>query len=130
MWGVAFKLETDDMREAPALAFIDNIVSAGAAIKVYDPVTIDECMRRVGDKVIYVQNMYDAVFDADTLFLVTEWKQFKMPSWRELQKTMKHCVAIDNVYAAKELREMGVDYMCKVDKREKSNLPNEKQIIQ
>ena len=89
MWGLSFKPETDDMREAPALVLIDKITKAGATVRVYDPIAMDECRRRVGDKVTYCKDMYEAVVDADALLLVTEWKEFRMPSWKVLRKTMK-----------------------------------------
>ena len=80
LWGLAFKPETDDMREAPALVLIDKLIEAGANVKVYDPIAMDECRRRMGDKVVYATDMYDAVLDTDALLLVTEWKEFRMPS--------------------------------------------------
>ena len=86
LWGLAFKPETDDMREAPALVLIDKLVEFGALVKVYDPVAMNECKRRVGDKVVYATDMYDAVLDADALLLVTEWKEFRMPSWGVLKR--------------------------------------------
>lgn len=86
IWGLAFKPETDDMREAPALVLIDRMVAAGAIVKVYDPIAVDECMRRIGDKVFYAKDMYDAVLNADALLVVTEWKEFRMPSWGVLKK--------------------------------------------
>ena len=67
LWGLAFKPETDDMREAPALVLIDKLIEAGASVKVYDPIAMDECKRRIGDKVVYATDMYDAVLDADAL---------------------------------------------------------------
>lgn len=114
LWGLAFKPETDDMREAPALVLIDKITAVGAQVKVYDPVAMDECKRRIGNEVMYAQDMYDAVLDADALLVVTEWKQFRVPSWGVLQKTMKYCIVIDgrNIYDAEELKEIGVEYMC------------------
>ena len=75
MWGVAFKPQTDDIREAPSLVLIDLILRAGGRITVYDPVAMDECRRVVGDKVAYAKDMYEAVVDADALLLVTEWKR-------------------------------------------------------
>lgn len=89
IWGLAFKPETDDMREAPALVLIDKIISVGASVKVYDPIAMPECKRRIGDKVVYCKDMYEAVVDVDTLLLVTEWKEFRMPSLEVLNKTMK-----------------------------------------
>ncbi len=114
MWGVAFKPETDDMREAPALVLIDKIVAAGGIVKVYDPVAMDECRRRMGDKVIYAKDMYDAVLDADALLLVTEWKEFRMPSWYLVKRMMKGTVVIDgrNIYDRHELINSGFEYFC------------------
>ena len=109
LWGLAFKPETDDMREAPALVLIDKLIEAGASVKVYDPIAMDECRRRIGDKVVYATDMYDAVLDADALLLVTEWKEFRMPSWGVLKKTMKKAVVIDgrNIYGRIDLMEAG-----------------------
>ncbi|MFI3281290.1 MAG: UDP-glucose/GDP-mannose dehydrogenase family protein [Rikenellaceae bacterium] len=111
MWGLAFKPETDDMREAPSLVLIDKIVSAGGNVKVYDPIAIAECRRRVGDKVEYSDNMYDAASDADALLLVTEWKEFRMPNWAILNKIMSQKVIFDgrNIYDKAEAAEHGFD---------------------
>ena len=107
MCGLAFKPETDDMREAPALVLIDKIIEAGAKVKVYDPIAIPECKRRIGDKVTYCKDMYDAAVDVDALMLVTEWKEFRMPSLDVLTKTMTSKVIIDgrNIYDANEMKE-------------------------
>lgn len=86
LWGLAFKPETDDMREAPALVIIDRLIKAGAKVNVYDPVAMEECKRRIGDVVVYCKDMYEAVIDADALVLVTEWKQFRIPSWKVVKK--------------------------------------------
>ena len=112
MWGLSFKPETDDMREAPALVLIDLLLNAGVCVKVYDPIAMDECKRRIGDKVIYCKDMYDATVDADTLMLVTEWKEFRMPSWNVLKKAMRGYVVVDgrNIYDGKELKENGFNY--------------------
>ena len=114
LWGLASKPETDDMREAPALVLIDKLIEAGASVKVYDPIAMDECKRRIGDKVVYATDMYDAVLDADALLLVTEWKEFRMPSWGVLKKTMKKAVVIDgrNIYEKSELQELEIVYDC------------------
>ena len=79
IWGLAFKPETDDMREAPALVLIDKLRQAGCKIRVYDPAAMEECKRRIGDSVYYAHDMYDAVLDTDVLMLVTEWKEFRLP---------------------------------------------------
>lgn len=112
LWGLAFKPETDDMREAPALVLIDKLVAAGCAVKVYDPISMPECKRRIGDKVIYCNDMYDAAVDANTLLLVTEWKEFRMPSFSVLKKTMVDKVIIDgrNIYDKEEVAEHGFAY--------------------
>lgn len=115
MWGLAFKPETDDMREAPALVLIKKLKEAGAVVKVYDPVAMNECRRRLGDDaVIYCGDMYEAAIDADALLLVTEWNQFRMPSLPVLKKTMARPVIIDgrNIYDREYLEENGFSYTC------------------
>ena len=112
LWGLAFKPETDDMREAPALVIIDRLTKAGATVKVYDPVAMEECKRRIGDSVIYCKDMYEAVVDADALALVTEWKEFRVPSWSVLKKVMKGHVIVDgrNIYDKAEVLGEGFTY--------------------
>lgn len=112
LWGLAFKPETDDMREAPALVLIDKLVAAGCAVKVYDPISMPECKRRIGDKVIYCNDMYDAAVDANTLLLVTEWKEFRMPSFSVLKKAMADKIIIDgrNIYDKEEVLAEGFIY--------------------
>lgn len=114
IWGLAFKPETDDMREATSLVTIDNLLKVGAKVRVYDPVAMEECKRRIGDAVEYATDMYDAVLDADALLLLTEWKQFRLPSWRVIMKTMSNSIIIDgrNIYDAEEMRELGIKYFC------------------
>lgn len=112
VWGLAFKPETDDMREAPSLTLIDLLLKAGAEVRVYDPVAMDECHRRIGDAVTYCPNMYDAAIDADALMLLTEWKEFRMPSWQTLARTMRQKVVLDgrNIYERAELEGEGFKY--------------------
>ena len=86
MWGLSFKPETDDMREAPSLVLIERLAAAGCRIKVYDPIAMDECRRRFGDMLVYCGDMYEAAVDADALLLVTEWKELRMPSWPVLAR--------------------------------------------
>ena len=114
IWGLAFKPETDDMREATALLTINLLLEAGCKVQVYDPAAMDECRRRIGNVVIYATDMYDAALNADALLLLTEWKQFRLPSWGVLKKTMKHPIIIDgrNIYDKKDLQELGFEYYC------------------
>ena len=114
LWGLAFKPETDDMREAPALILIDKLLKAGCRVRVYDPAAMQECKRRIGDTVYYACDMYDAVLDADALMLVTEWKEFRLPSWAVVKKTMAQQVVLDgrNIYDKKEMEELGFVYHC------------------
>lgn len=112
LWGLAFKPETDDMREAPALVLIEKIRQADATVRVYDPIAMTECKRRIGDQVIYCKDMYEATLDADALLLVTEWKEFRMPSLTALSRIMADKVVIDgrNIYDAEEMGENGFVY--------------------
>ncbi len=114
MWGLAFKPETDDMREATSLVTISLLLEAGCTVRVYDPVAMNECRRRIGDKVLYAKDMYDAVLDADALLMLTEWKQFRLPSWGVVSKSMKKSLIIDgrNIYDAEELKQNGFEYYC------------------
>lgn len=114
LWGLAFKPETDDMREATSLVTIRLLLGAGCKVKVYDPVAMDECKRRMGNVVTYATDMYDAVLDADSLFLLTEWKQFRLPSWGVIVKSMKYPLVIDgrNIYDVEEMEELGIEYKC------------------
>lgn len=114
MWGLAFKPETDDMREATSLVTINLLLEAGCTVRVYDPVAMNECRRRIGDKVYYATDMYDAVLDADALLMLTEWKQFRLPSWGVVNKSMKKPLIIDgrNIYDAEELKQNGFEYYC------------------
>ena len=114
IWGLAFKPETDDMREATSLIMIDLLLEAGCKVKVFDPIAMEECKRRIGNSVEYKQDMYDAVLDANALILLTEWKQFRMPSWGVVKKTMQQAIVIDgrNIYDAKEMEEAGFIYYC------------------
>ena len=114
LWGLAFKPETDDMREATSLVVIDLLKKAGCNVRVYDPVAMDECRRRIGDSVYYANDMYDATLNADALLLLTEWKQFRLPTWSVVKRTMSNPLIIDgrNVYDAQELQQEGFKYYC------------------
>lgn len=114
IWGLSFKPETDDMREAPSLVLIDLLLKAGAVVRVYDPVAMDECRRRLGDTVTYATDMYDAAKGADALMLVTEWKELRMPNMETLQRQMRGRLVLDgrNILDAEELHQAGFEYHC------------------
>lgn len=114
LWGLAFKPETDDMRESTALVMIRLLSEAGCKIRVYDPIAMEECRRRVGDVVTYCRDMYDAVDGSEALLLLTEWKQFRLPDWQKVKDRMKRPLLIDgrNIFDAQEMKELGFDYHC------------------
>lgn len=114
LWGLSFKPETDDMRESTALVIIKLLKEAGCTIRAFDPVAMDECRRRVGDNVIYCRDKYEAVFHADALLLLTEWKEFRLPSWDVVGSAMNKKLIIDgrNIFDAEELAEAGFEYHC------------------
>lgn len=112
LWGLAFKPETDDMREATSVVLIRLLIEAGAEVTVYDPVAMNECHRVIGNQVHYADDMYEAVIGADALLLVTEWKQFRVPNWELLKKTMHTPLIFDgrNIYDRDELETAGFTY--------------------
>lgn len=116
LWGLSFKPETDDMREAPALILIEELLAAGATIKAFDPIAISESKRRLGDNpsIIYTQNKYEATEGADALVIATEWKTFRVPAWERVVSNMKGNTVIDgrNIYDPAELNQHGLNYYC------------------
>jgi UDPglucose 6-dehydrogenase len=114
IWGLSFKPETDDMRESTALVMISKLLEAGCNIRAYDPIAMNECKRRVGDKITYCRDMYDAVLDADALLLLTEWKEFRLPTWGVIKKAMRRPLVIDgrNIFDIEELDENEFEYHC------------------
>lgn len=112
LWGLSFKPNTDDMREAPSLVLIDKIVKAGAKVKAYDPIAIEESKRRINNTIYYAKDIYDATVDADAILLVTEWNEFRLPSWDVIKRTVKKPVIFDgrNIYNKEELEELGFEY--------------------
>ncbi len=112
MWGLSFKPQTDDMREAPSLVVIKKLIDAGAKVKAYDPVAMEEAERILGDKVEFHNDMYEALIDADGLFIMTEWPEFKFPTFKVVKKLLKKPVIFDgrNIYDVAEMKEYGFDY--------------------
>ena len=114
LWGLAFKPETDDMREAPSLVIIDKLLKAGCTVRVFDPIAMNECKRRIGDTVTYCKDIYETVENVDALIVVTEWKEFRLPEWNRIKNSMKTPVVFDgrNIYNYNELKDSGIDYFC------------------
>ena len=102
VWGLAFKPETDDMRQAPSLVLIEALLEAGCEVSVYDPVAMEEARRQLGDRVHYASDLYSSALDADAIFHVTEWKAFRMPAWEVLRRSVRTPLLIDgrNVFDA------------------------------
>ncbi len=112
MWGLSFKPNTDDMREAPSLVLIDKIIAAGGEVVAYDPVSMTETKHMIGDKIKYVDDPYDALDDADALLLITEWSEFKLPHFDIIGEKLKNKLILDgrNVYDRNEMQELGFEY--------------------
>ncbi|NOY51056.1 MAG: UDP-glucose/GDP-mannose dehydrogenase family protein [Chlorobi bacterium] len=112
MWGLSFKPQTDDMREAPSVVIINKLLAQGAKVKAYDPVSMEEAKRILGDKIEYCKDQYEAIIDADALFLVTEWPEFKFPNFNVMSKLLTNKVIFDgrNVYDVDEVRAEGFTY--------------------
>lgn len=112
LWGLAFKPETDDMREAPSLVIIEKLLRAGVSVIAYDPIAMSECKRRIGDSIEYAGNIYEAVTHADALLVVTEWKEFRIPQWNRIASLMRNPIVIDgrNIYDAQDLKTKGFIY--------------------
>ncbi len=114
VWGLAFKPETDDIREAPSQLLISKILDAGGEVRVYDPVAIDETKKVFGNRINYAKDIYDAAVNADAIMVVTEWKEFRLPSWQAVRKLVKTPIIIDgrNIYEKSDLEENGFTYYC------------------
>lgn len=114
LWGLSFKPETDDMRESTALVTIKLLLELGCNVRAYDPIAMDECRRRIGDTITYCNDMYDAVLDADAMLLLTEWKEFRLPTWNVIKREMRRPLVIDgrNIFDAEDLEEAGFEYHC------------------
>lgn len=112
IWGLSFKPETNDIREAPALILIDELLSEGCKVVAYDPIAMGEVKAKLGDKISFANDMYAAVLEADALVIVTEWKEFRVPAWGVVAKAMRGNAIIDgrNIYDTKELKEAGFVY--------------------
>lgn len=114
MWGLSFKPQTDDMREAPSLVLIEKLLKAGCKVKAYDPAAMEEAHRRIGDVIEYSKDPLDALLETDALLIVTEWIEFRYPNYKVMQKLMNKHVIFDgrNIYDPKDVNEAGFDYFC------------------
>mgnify|MGYP003969667645 FL=1 len=112
MWGLSFKPETDDMREAPSVVIANALLEAGATVAAYDPVATEEAKHQLGDRITYANDAYAALEGADALLLVTEWREFRMPNWDRVKEALQTPVVIDgrNIFDAKVLRDQGFVY--------------------
>ncbi len=112
MWGLAFKPSTDDMREAPSLVLIEQLLEAGAIVRAYDPEAMEECRRKIGGRIEYARNMYDALSGADAMIIVTEWPEFKVPKFTFIEKALREKVIFDgrNIYSPEQMQEFGYIY--------------------
>ena len=114
IWGLAFKPKTDDMREAPSLVIIENLLKAGANVEAYDPVAAHEAKRILGDAISYSDEMYDTLTKADALLIITEWPEFRSPDFDEISKRLNNKVIFDgrNIFDFNEMKNMGYNYYC------------------
>lgn len=112
VWGLAFKPETDDMRQAPSIVVINELIKAGAEVSAFDPIAIENARNILPSGVTYGQDIYDAVEGADALILLTEWKQFRLPNWKRVKELMRGNLVVDgrNIYPAEELEALGLEY--------------------
>ncbi len=112
LWGLSFKPATDDMREAPSLVLIEQLLNAGATVRAFDPIAMEECRRKIGDRIEYAADMYDALTGADALVVVTEWQEFKVPKFTYIEKALKEKVIFDgrNIYDPEQMKGFGYIY--------------------
>lgn len=114
VWGLSFKPQTDDMREAPALKIIKNLLEAGATVKAYDPVAMEEAKHHFGDTISYYNDLHEVLIDADCLAILTEWPEFKFPNFKIVSKLLNNPAIFDgrNIYDKNEMKEHGFEYFC------------------
>jgi UDPglucose 6-dehydrogenase len=112
VWGLAFKPNTDDMRDAPSLTLIDALLSAGATVVAHDPVAMDEAKRRLGERVRFAASSYEALTDADALAVVTDWNEYRHPDFARIKQTLRRPIIVDgrNLYALHRMAELGFTY--------------------
>jgi UDPglucose 6-dehydrogenase len=114
IWGLSFKPKTDDMREAPSLVIIENLLKAGANVRAFDPVAMHEAQKMLQDQITYTKDQYDALIDTDALIIATEWPEFRSPNFNVMSKLLKNKLIFDgrNIYELDEMKELGYTYYC------------------
>ena len=114
LWGLSFKPETDDMREAPSLEIVKKLLEAGANVIAYDPVSMEEAKHHFGESISYVEDQYEAIIDADCLAVLTEWPEFRLPNFKVISKLLNTPAVFDgrNIYDASEMKKHNFDYFC------------------
>jgi UDPglucose 6-dehydrogenase len=114
IWGLSFKPQTDDMRQAPSLVIVQKLLDAGATVRAYDPIAMKEAMHHFGDKISYAGDAYEALIGADCLAMVTEWPEFRFPNFKVMKELMKSAVIFDgrNIYDRAEVKRNGFEYFC------------------
>jgi len=114
VWGLSFKPNTDDMRDAPSLVLIDDLISMGASVRAYDPEAMDYARRLLGDRITFCATSYDALQGADALVLVTEWTEFREPDFDRIVELLRRKVIFDgrNIWNPSKLKELGFSYHC------------------
>jgi UDPglucose 6-dehydrogenase len=114
LWGLSFKPKTDDMREAPSLVIIENLLNEGASVIAYDPVAMHETERMIGKSISYATDMYSALNDADALLIITEWPEFRVPDFTELTTRLKNKLMFDgrNIFDPQDMKKLGYSYYC------------------
>lgn len=114
VWGLSFKPNTDDMREAPSVVIIDKLLAEGATVSAYDPVAMEEAQRDLGDRITYAKDEYEAIKDADALLVVTEWSEFRVPDFEDIKASLKNPLVFDgrNIFEIQRMAELGFEYHC------------------
>jgi UDPglucose 6-dehydrogenase len=112
LWGLAFKPQTDDMREAPSLTLIDRLLEGGATVVAHDPEAMKEAKRRLGDRVAYAKSSYEALSGADALVVMTDWNEYRHPDLARIKRELKQPIVIDgrNLYDPAQMRGLGLQY--------------------
>jgi UDPglucose 6-dehydrogenase len=112
VWGLAFKPNTDDMREAPALTVIDDLLTAGATVVAHDPVAMEEGKRRLGDRIAFAANSYDALRDSDALAVITDWNEYRHPDFARMKSALRRPIVVDgrNLYSPEKMSALGFQY--------------------